>query len=331
MPELLTVTDSGLYCERGGFHVDPWVAVERAILTHAHADHAPAGIQQIICSEASAPIVRHRLAEGSVDGVPYRESRVFGDVRVSLHPSGHILGAAQIRLECDGEVWVVSGDYKRQPDPTCEPFEPLFCDVFVTEATFGLPVFRWDPVEQVIGEIFEWWNQNRAAGRASVLFCYSLGKAQRLLAELKRLTDRTVFVHGAIEAICALYRAAGVELLPTEKVVETECRKLVGELVLAPLSARGTPFMRRLGDRQEALASGFMRVRGNRRRRAFDRGFALSDHADWPGLLDTVAQVGARSVRVTHGYAQPLARYLGERGLDARVLPTPARDEQADG
>ena len=330
MAELLTVTEAGLYCERGGFWVDPWAPVERAILTHAHADHATEGVAEMICAAPSAPILRHRLAKGSIDAVPYREARTLGEVRVSLHPSGHLLGAAQVRIECEGEIWVVSGDYKRQHDPTCEPFEPLFCDVFVTEATFGLPVFRWDPPEQVVGEIFDWWNANRAAGRASVLFCYALGKAQRILAELRKLTDRTVFVHGAIDAICQLYREAGVELLPTQKVVETERRRLAGELVLAPLSARGTPFMRRLGDRQEALASGFMRVRGNRRRRAFDRGFPLSDHADWPALLDTIAQVGARSVRVTHGHAQPLARYLQERGLDARVLPTPVREEHAD-
>src|SRR5206468_4738279 len=180
-------------------------------------------------------------------------------------------------------------------------------DVFITEATFGLPVFRWDPPEETIADIHEWWQRNREANRASVLFCYALGKAQRILAELRKHTDQTAFVHGAIATICDLYRAQGIELLPTEKVVETDKRKLKGELVLAPLSARGTPFMRRLGDRQEAFASGFMRVRGNRRRRAFDRGFALSDHADWPALLDTIAQTGARHVKVTHGYANPLA------------------------
>jgi putative mRNA 3-end processing factor len=324
MPDLLTVTEAGLYCEKGDFHIDPSSPVPRAVLTHAHADHAPAGIGQAFCTRASVPLLAHRKVAQALEGLDYRAPVTLGGVRVSLHPSGHLLGAAQVRLEADGEVWVHSGDYKRAPDPTCAPFEPIACDVFITEATFGLPVFRWEPTGKVMQELLDWWMQNRAAGRASLLFCYALGKAQRILAELARLTERTVFVHGAMEAVCQLYREAGVILAPTETVVESEKRDFAGELVLAPISARGTPWMRRFGDRHEALASGFMRVRGNRRRRAFDRGFPLSDHADWPALLDTIAQVGARRIKVTHGYAQPLARFLREHGLEAEALELPA-------
>ena len=323
MAELLSVTEAGLYCARGDFYVDPWQPVPRAVLSHAHADHAPQGIAGALCARPSVPLLAHRQVAERLEGLDYRAPVTLGGVRVSLHPSGHLFGAAQVRLEADGEVWVYSGDYKRAPDPTCEPFEPVACDVFITEATFGLPVFRWEPPEQVVQELYDWWMQNRAAGRASLLFCYALGKAQRILAELARLTEHTVFVHGAIAALSAIYREAGVSLAPTETVVESERRDFSGELVLSPLAARGTPWMRRFADRQEALASGFMRVRGNRRRRAFDRGFVLSDHADWPALLDTIAQVGARKVKVTHGFAQPLARFLREKGIDAEALELP--------
>jgi putative mRNA 3-end processing factor len=246
-------------------------------------------------------------------------------VRVSFHPAGHVLGSAQIRIESPDGVWVVAGDYKRSADPTCVPFEPVRCDTFVTESTFGLPIYRWDDTRTVIDDIASWWRGNADAGRTSVLFCYTIGKAQRLLAELARVTDRAIYVHGMMLGMIEAYREAGVAMLPIKPVIEKTGRarpSFGGELVLAPLSARGTPWMRRLGDVSDAFASGLMRVRGVRRQRGFDRGFVLSDHADWPALLQTVEETGAPRVLATHGHAEPLARYLSERGLESGIIRT---------
>jgi putative mRNA 3-end processing factor len=222
----------------------------------------------------------------------------------------------------------VSGDYKRAADPTCAPFEPIRCDTFITESTFGLPIYRWDDTSAVVDDIEAWWRGNREAARTSLLFCYTLGKAQRLLAELMRVTDRPVYVHGMMLSMIEAYREAGVAMLPILPVIErargsrSSAATFAGELVLAPLSARGTPWVRRLGDISDGFASGLMRVRGVRRQRAFDRGFALSDHADWPALLDTIAQTGATRVLATHGHAEPLARYLSQQGLQSGTIRT---------
>lgn len=320
--DLVAITPAGLHCAPGGFHVDPWGPAELALITHAHADHARPGAARYLCAEACAPLLRHRLGpEASVQGVPYGERLTLGSAMVSLHPAGHVLGSAQVRIEERGRVWVVSGDYKRAPDPTCERFEPLRCDVFVTEATFALPIYRWEEPAVVAAEIHDWWRFNPT--RPSVLFAYALGKAPRVLAELGVLTDRPVLTHGAIEAFVRLYRAAGVAMLATEPLSESpKQRELAGALIVAPPSARGTPWMRRFAAAETALASGWMRVRGPRRRQAYDRGFALSDHADWPGLLRTIEETGARRVLVTHGYAEELARFLRESGLEAEALAT---------
>jgi putative mRNA 3-end processing factor len=322
--DLIRASPAGLHCPAGSFHVDPWEPVALAVVTHAHADHARPGSAAYLCSEACVPLLRRRLGpEAAIRGLAYGERVRLGAASVSLHPSGHVLGAAQVRIEAGGEVWVVSGDLKRAPDPTCAPFEPVRCDVFVTEATFALPIYRWEPPERTVAEVFEWWEANRRAGVPSVLFAYALGKAPRLLAELRRFTDRPVLVHGAVEGFVALYREAGVAMLPTEPLPPTRRgRSLARELVLAPPSALGSRWMRRFADAETALASGFMRVRGTRRRRALDRGFALSDHADWPDLLRTIEETGARRVIATHGYAEELARYLRERGCHAQALAT---------
>lgn len=337
MTDLLVPSDVGLACPSGGFHVDPWGDASRAVITHVHGDHARFGSAEYFCAAPTVPLLTRRLhrdeaaARVPVHGVPYGERFRLGAATVSFHPAGHILGSAQVRIETGGEVWVVSGDYKRDPDPTCAPFEVAPCDTFVTEATFGLPLYRWDDPRAVAAEILAWWDGNRKAGLASILFAYPLGKAQRILAELARLTDRAVLVHGAVQGPTEIYREAGVALLPTAPVGEkTRGRPFAGELVLAPPSARGTTWMRRFGDRETAFASGWMRLRGTRRRRGFDRGFALSDHADWPALLRTVEETGARRVLVTHGYAEELARYLRERGLETGVVPTPYDPEAED-
>ena len=316
---LIEPTPLGLYCEAGGFHIDPWGPVERAVITHAHGDHLRPGSKAYLCSEPAGPLVVHRLASSdAVSALPYGASIDTNGVRVSLHPAGHILGSAQVRIESRGEVWVVSGDYKRKMDPTCAPFEPLQCDAFVTEATFGLPVFRWDSTDAVIGEIRAWWDEMRAAGRPAVLFVYALGKAQRVLAELADYADRPVYIHGTLSELVDIYRAADVRMVPTVRATEqSRGTSFAGELILAPLLARGTTWMRRFSDHSSAFASGWMRIRGARRRRGYDRGFALSDHADWDELVDTVSATGAERVFVTHGYTDPLSRFLRDRGIDA--------------
>jgi putative mRNA 3-end processing factor len=318
--ELLAEKPEGLQCAAGGFHLDPRLPVPFAVVTHAHADHVAPGCGRYLCAAPSLPLLRHRLGpETVIEGVPYGESRGAGDVRISFHPAGHVLGSAQVRIEHDGFVWVATGDYKREPDPTCAPFEPLRCDVLVTEASYALPIFRWDDPREVMRDIFEWWQGN--SGRASLLFCYVLGKAQRILAGLAELTDRPVYVHGALEPITRIYREAGVRMLPTLPVAETQKgRSFAGELVLAPITARGTTWMRRFGDAESAFASGSMRIRGQRRRRSFDRGFALSDHVDWPGLLQSIEESGARRVLATHGYREALVHYLTDRGTQAAAV-----------
>jgi putative mRNA 3-end processing factor len=317
-------TESGLYCAAGRFYIDPWTPVERAVITHAHGDHLTPGSRAYLCSDASRRLVEQRLGAGSpVTAVPYGEPVTLDGVRVSFHPAGHILGSAQVRVEHHGEVWVASGDYKRSPDVTCAPFEPQRCHAFITEATFALPVFRWDPPEQTVRDICDWWDEMRIAGRASILFGYALGKSQRVLAELTRCTDRPVYVHGSLVDTIEAYRAAGVAMVPTLRATaEARGRSFAGELIVAPLSARGSVWMRRFGDHSSAFASGWMRVRGARRRRAYDRGFALSDHADWEGLLATVRETGAERIFVTHGYTNELSRFLVEQGVDARPWRT---------
>jgi putative mRNA 3-end processing factor len=327
------ITDSrhGLYCEAGGFHIDPWLPVDRAIITHAHGDHARPGSRAYLCAEQCAPLLRRRLPDAIVEHQPWGRQTTIGDVIVSFHPAGHILGSAQVRLEHRGAVWVVSGDYKRAPDPTCAAFEVVPCHTFVTEATFALPVYTWDPAATVIAEIADWWAANRADGRASVLFCYVLGKAQRLLAELRGIAPEPIRLHGAMAALTDVYRDHGIALAPAERIREDERgRALAGALVLAPLSARGTPWMRRLPHPSSAFASGLMRVRGVRRQRSFDRGFVLSDHADWGALLDTIDATGASRVLVTHGWSDAFARFLSERGLETGTLRTAFEGEAGE-
>ena len=324
-PMLIEPTRAGLYCAAGDFYVDPWLPVDRAVITHAHGDHLRAGSRAYLCSDAARDVVLQRLgADAPVAASRYGETTNIHGVRVSLHPSGHILGAAQVRVEHRGEVWVASGDYKRAPDPTCVPFEPQRCHTFITEATFGMPVFRWDPPNETMREIVDWWNEMRAAGRPAVLFAYALGKAQRVLAELTIHADRPVYVHGALAGLLEVYRRVGVALPPVRRASdEARGRSFAGELIVAPLSARGSIWMRRFGDHSSAFASGWMRIRGARRRRAYDRGFALSDHADWDALLATVQETGAERVFVTHGYTVPLARFLASvSGLDAHPWQT---------
>lgn len=328
--DLVQSTPRGLYCPPGDFYIDPWQPVDRAVLTHAHADHARLGHQRYLAARAGAPVLRARLGNVALDLLDYGERINVNGVTLSLHPAGHVLGSAQVRVEHRGEVWVVSGDYKLERDPTCAAFEPLRCDVFVTESTFGLPVFRWREPGRVVDDVNAWWRTNAAAGRPSVVFAYALGKAQRLMASVDAGIGPIV-CHGAVESLNRAYRDAGVALPATCLVTELGDQAMLGRaLVVAPPSAQGTPWLRRFGDYADAFVSGWMQLRGTRRRRAVDRGFVLSDHADWPALLHAIESTGARRVRVTHGQVGPMVRWLAERGYDAAPLASKFEGEHDD-
>jgi putative mRNA 3-end processing factor len=320
---LIEAGDHGLYCAAGDFHIDPWRPVDRAVVTHAHADHATAGCQRYLCSNPGVEVLRQRVHQGArIEGLDYGESTTIHGVKVSLHPAGHLLGSAQVRVEHAGRVEVVTGDYKTQADATCTTFEPVQCHRLITECTFGLPIYRWAPEAELAEQINDWWRENCAAGRTSVVFAYALGKAQRVLS----LVDRSlgsVVVHGSVKRFVEVYAAAGVDL-PEVTTSTAESRKEVkGKgLVVAPPSVLGTPWLKKFAPASLAFASGWMMVRGNRRRRGVDRGFVLSDHADWPGLLDTIEACGCESVGATHGYTNVLARYLREQGMDADEVAT---------
>ncbi len=325
LPPWLQSTPHGLFCAPAACFIDPRRPVDRAVVTHAHADHARPGCGLYLATPETARLLRLRLgATIAVQELPYGERLDLGGVGLSLHPSGHIRGAAQVRLEHRGEVWVVTGDVKTAPDPTCLPYEPVRGHGLVLESTFGLPVFRWPDPQAVVAEILDWWRQNAAEGRTSLLFAYALGKAQRLLAALPA-GPGPVFLHPALEAPTAAYREGGVPMAPARRIEASEARGgRASALVLAPPSAagRGPPHAAR------GFASGWMRLRGMRRRRALDRGFVLSDHADWPGLLAVVRESGAERVFLVHGSAPVLARFLQERGLQAEAAPPEAPGEE---
>jgi len=318
---VLELTNKGFYCAAGDFYVDPWRPVDNAVITHAHSDHARAGSARYLCAAPGETVLRARLGDISLQTLRYGETVSLKDARVSLHPAGHILGSSQVRIEVGGRVACLSGDYKTVGDLTAAPFEPVACDLFVTEATFALPIYRWQPDGSLFGAINKWWAENADAKRASVLYGYALGKAQRLLSGLDASIG-PILTHGAVERLVGCYREAGVSLPPTRYAGTALKEDFARALVVAPPSANGSPWVRRFGDFSTALASGWMAIRGARRRRAVDYGFPLSDHADWPGLLEAIRSTGAEEVWVTHGYTGPLARWLEERGVKSRALHT---------
>ncbi|MBN8623918.1 MAG: ligase-associated DNA damage response exonuclease [Planctomycetes bacterium] len=309
---LVENTERGLYCRAGDFYIDPWSPVDRAVITHSHSDHLRWGSKKYLTAAANVPVLTARVGPQDVEGLPYGESVVVNGVKVSFYPAGHVLGSAQVRIEYQGDVCVASGDYKVQPDRTCAAFEPVRCRHFITEATFALPIYRWQATPDVMRDVDAWWQANAAEGRTSVICAYSLGKAQRVLAELLQLHG-PLLVHGALQRFLPIYREAGVTLPETAHASATSVRAAGGKaLVVAPPSVLGGPWLRKFGPVSTAVCSGWMRVRGTRRRRGVDRGFVLSDHADWPGLCEAIAATGAEEVWVTHGYTEPFARYLSE-------------------
>jgi putative mRNA 3-end processing factor len=327
--DLVVLRPEGLYCPAGDFHIDPWRPVARAVVTHAHGDHARPGSSAYLASAESEGVLRWRLGAGiTLQALAYGEAVHVNGVRVSLHPAGHVLGSAQVRLEHGGAVWVASGDYFASgvdgddANPTCAPFEPVRCHCFITESTFGLPVYRWRAQAELFADINAWWAANAAAGKASLLLGYAFGKAQRLIAGVDAAIGPIV-CHGAVENLNAAYRAAGVALPPTTTFDRLPPKAdVAGALVVAPPSAHGTPWQRRLGDFGDAYASGWMQLRGARRRRGVDRGFVVSDHADWPGLQRAIAASGAARVIVTHGYEAVMVRWLQQQGLQAGSFRT---------
>jgi putative mRNA 3-end processing factor len=320
--DLIVQRPEGLYCPPGDFYIDPWKPVDRAVITHAHADHARAGHRYYLAAMPAKQVLLSRLGAVDLQCVNYGEPVHINGVQVSLHPAGHVLGSAQVRVEQGGHVWVASGDYKLEAEPTCAAFEPVRCDTFITESTFGLPVYRWQPQTQVFASINAWWSANAAQGLASILYCYSFGKAQRVAAGIDASVGPLI-CHGATQALMHAYRASGVALPPSRLVTEVDDQQsLKRALVLAPPSAAGSAWLKRFGDYKDAFASGWMTLRGARRRRAVDRGFVLSDHADWPSLQRAIGATGAQQVIVTHGYVSVMVRHLQEQGLQARAFAT---------
>jgi putative mRNA 3-end processing factor len=323
---VLTFTDRGIYCPAGDFHIDPWRPVPRALITHGHSDHARWGMGSYLATGQALPVIRKRLGQIVAEGVGYGEHRRIGGATVSFHPAGHVPGSAQIRVEVGGEVWAVSGDYKTEADGLAEPFEPVPCHAFISECTFGLPIFRWEPQPQVMDRIAAWWAANAAQGKTSILGAYSFGKAQRLLAGLAG--QGPILTHGAVEEMTQTLRDQGYALPPTTRVTpEVTAKTHPGALAIAPPSALGSAWSARLGPAEEAFVSGWMAVRGIRRRRALGTGFVLSDHADWQGLNDAIRATGASRVFVTHGYTAPFRHWLESQGFDAGIVETQFGDE----
>lgn len=322
----MAFNDKGIYCAAANVYLDPWKPVDHAIISHGHADHSRYGHKKYITHHSNVPIIRHRLGEITVTGKEWNETFTINGVKFSLHPAGHIIGSSQIRVEYKGEIWVFTGDYKTEDDGVAVPYEPVKCHTFITECTFGLPAFKWTPQDQVFNDINNWWAQNREDGRTSVLFGYSLGKAQRLLKHLDPSIGK-IYTHGAIENMTEVLRSQ-MDFHPTTRVTrETTKEDLKGHMVLAPGSAHGSTWIRKMVPYVTASASGWMTFRGARRRRAIDKGFVLSDHCDWQGLLSSIKETGCEKVICTHGYTDIFSKYLREQGYDARTEETQYESE----
>lgn len=330
MSDLIILTERGLYCEAGDFYIDAWKPVPRTFVTHGHGDHAHTGMGQYWCATPCAPILRWRLGDQNIITLNYGVEHRFGSVKVSLHPAGHILGSAQIRVEKGAEVWVFTGDFKRQPDPTCAPFEVVPCDVFICEATFAFPVYAWPPMDEEIERLLQWLAHCARENKAALLYAYSLGKAQRILAALNGHMDQAVLLHGAMVNGVEVYRNAGVVMALTQKVADVPAdTSFAGRLVMAPPSAQDSAWTKRFGAFEQAKATGWMQLRGNRRRSNVQRGFVISDHADWLDLIRTVQECGARRVLATHGNTDALIPYLEQvMELQAERLRTAYGDEE---
>ncbi len=319
---LIQFTDKGLYCAQGDFYIDPWKPVNKAIITHAHSDHARGGSKYYLSHHRAKPILQLRLGDHHFETVEWNEPVMMNGVKISLHPAGHIIGSSQIRLEYNGDVWVVSGDYKTEDDGLSGAFEPVRCNTFITESTFGLPIYDWKPQDDLYTDIRQWVMDNQAQHLNSVIIAYSLGKAQRVAQAIEGIAP-VIWMHGAVWNVHQALMATGIDLPEGKRVTpETTAAELKNSVVIAPPGADGSPWMKRFNPYRVAVCSGWMQVRGNARRNNVDGGFALSDHADWKGLLSAVKATGASKVYVTHGFQSAFSRYLDEMGIEAAEVKT---------
>jgi putative mRNA 3-end processing factor len=327
---LITFTGKGIYCKQGDFYIDPWKPVKLAVTTHGHADHVKWGNTAYLCHELTKPILNQRLAPDlNIETLPYHKEISINGVKVSLFPAGHVIGSAQIRLEYKGEVCVVSGDYKTEADGISTPFEPVKCHTFVSESTFGLPIYKWQPQDTIFSDIKQWISDNHDKHKTSVLIAYSLGKAQRLINGLGGYGD--IYVHNSIAALNDAFIKAGVNLPATIRITpEIKKESLQAGIVIVPPALADGRWIKNLIAPSTGVCSGWMQVRAGRRWRSADAGFALSDHADWPGLLSAIKATEAEKVFVTHGYTATFSKYLNEIGIDAEEVKTQYGNEEED-
>lgn len=326
MAMLIEFTDKGLYCPAGDFYIDPWKPVPKAVITHGHSDHARWGSKAYLCHKATKPILQLRLGDNAYEVLKWNEPVHMNGVAVTLFPAGHIIGSSQVRVEHKGETWVVSGDYKTENDNISGSFEPVSCNTFITESTFGLPIYRWKPQADIYNDIASWIIKNQNAGKSSVLIAYSLGKAQRVMQAVKKVTS-VVYAHGAVFNMHETLKNAGL----LQQDAYPEVRRVTADMsndtfrnavIIAPPSAESSPWMRKFVPYSLGVCSGWMQVRGNQRRKNADAGFVLSDHCDWKGLLASVEATGAQKVFVTHGFQSAFSRYLNEAGIESADVKT---------
>lgn len=326
---LIKFTDKGIYCKQGDFYIDPWKPVRYALITHGHADHSRWGNEAYLCHDLSKPVLLQRLGDVNVQTLPYGEPILINNVKVSFHPAGHVIGSAQIRLEYKGEICVVSGDYKVEYDGISTEFEPVKCHTFVTESTFGLPIYKWQPQAEIFEDITKWAHKNMDQGKTTVLVAYSLGKAQRLIKNLSHFDN--IYVHQSIANLNERFIEAGVALPQTTRITaDIKKEALQQGIVIVPPALADGKWMKTLIQAATGICSGWMQVRAGRRWRSADAGFALSDHADWPGLLTAIKATGAEKVFVTHGFTATFARYLNEIGIAAEEVKTQYGHEEEE-
>ena len=328
--KLIKFTNKGIYCPIADIYIDPWKPVKRALITHGHSDHARPGMRSYLATKKAVPVIKHRLGSGiDIQGIEYNETITINGVDFSFHPAGHIIGSAQIRLSYKGEIWVISGDYKIENDGLATPFEPIKCHHFITESTFGNPAFNWKPQSEVIDEINEWWSENKSNKSTSIISAYSLGKAQRLIHNIDHSIGQ-IYCHTAVQNVNEIIKSQGIDIKFTKSVNVLKPKDSAGSLIIIPPGAITDKWLKQFKQARTASASGWMAIRGTRRRSPVDRGFVLSDHADWNGLNDAVKNTGAENIYVTHGYTNIYSKYLSELGFNAKIVETEFTGEQSD-
>ncbi|RLJ68968.1 putative mRNA 3-end processing factor [Lacinutrix venerupis] len=326
--KFIKFTKKGIYCIPGKFYLDPWLPVDHAIISHGHADHSRSGNKHYFCHDDSKAILKHRLgADISIESMGYNQTRIINNVSVSFYPAGHVIGSVQIRLEYKGEVVVFTGDYKTQPDFITDPFESVKCHTFITESTFGLPIYNWKTELQLQEQLQNWVLQNQANNKTSVFLGYSLGKSQRIMSLIDGIDK--VYVHTAINNLNNAISSSGIALPETTLLKQDFDKKdIQNKIIIMPPGLLGSRLLKRVPNAAVAICSGWMQIRGNRRWKAVDAGFAVSDHADWNGLLSAVKASEAEKVYVTHGSQATFSKYLNEIGIAAEELITDYGDEQ---